>query len=417
MYDAIVVGARVAGSVTAMLLARKGYRVLLVDRAAFPSDTMSTHQIQLPGSIRLKQWGLLDQVLATNPGTAQRVHFEIGNVRLNSEYPTVAEVNAVHSPRRYILDKLLVDAAVKTGVELREDFIVESLLWKDDRVVGLRGRSKAGAVVSEHAKIVIGADGKRSFVAKAVNARRYDEHPVLTCGYYSYWSGLPLQGGEIYTFPRRQIGVWPTNDGLTMIYIAWPAAEFDRFRADVKGSYMATLAQVPALAERVRQAQRVERIVGTGDLPNFYRKPYGAGWALVGDAGYTKDPITGTGISDAFRDAELLANGVDAGLSGRESLEAALEGYEKARNGASKAAFDLTLDIAQMKAITPEQTALFRGLSRNPEAAKQFFSTLTGLTSPTEFFAPQNMLKIIGMQQLAKLMLTKLMQRPQQVAS
>ena len=197
MYDVIIIGARVAGSSTALLLARKGYRVLIVDRATFPSDTLSTHQIQIPGSLALARWGLLDNVRATNPGSTSHVHFEYGDIVLEGEYPTVNGIKQIHSPRRYLLDKLLIDAAVEAGAELREGFVTEDLLRDGDRIVGIRGRLTSGGVATERARMVIGADGKHSFVAKSVDAPKYDEQPILTCGYYSYWDGLDLTHGAI----------------------------------------------------------------------------------------------------------------------------------------------------------------------------------------------------------------------------
>src|SRR5262249_13621657 len=149
-------------------------------------------------------------------------------------FPSLDGVGAVHCPRRYLLDKILLDAAVVAGVEFRPDFIVEELLSGNGRVTGLRGRLKNGSSVSEQARIIIGADGKHSLVAKAVNAPKYDEHPALTCGYYSYWEDVTVGGGEMYQRGPRMVGVWPSNDQKTIIYVAWPAAEFDRFRANVE---------------------------------------------------------------------------------------------------------------------------------------------------------------------------------------
>lgn len=172
MYDAIIVGARVAGSSTALLLARRGYRVLLVDRATFPSDTLSTHQIQLPGSAALKRWGLLDKVIATDPGKADQVHFDMDGLVITGQYPALDGVTAVYSPRRYVLDTILVEAAAEAGAEMRQEFTVQELLWEDGCVVGIRGQAKTGGSVTERARIVIGADGKHSLVAKAVAAPR-----------------------------------------------------------------------------------------------------------------------------------------------------------------------------------------------------------------------------------------------------
>lgn len=413
MYDAIVVGARVAGSSTAMLLARKGYRVLLVDRAAFPSDTLSTHQVQIPGSVALKRWGLFDKVLATGLPGASQVHFDMGEVVLTGQFPAVDGINAVYSPRRFLLDTILLNAAAEAGAEVRQECHVQELAWEDGRVVGVRGQSKTGASMVERARVIIGADGRPSLVAKAVQAPVYDEQPTLTCGYYTYWEGVPVRGGEMYRRGRRTLGVWPTNNQQTLIFIAWPAAEFGTFKSDVEGSYMATVDLVPGLAERVRQGRRAERISGSGEMPNFYRKPYGPGWALVGDAGYIKDPITGQGISDAFRDAELLTAALDDGFAGRVPLEESLSRYEQQRNAASKPFYDFTLDTARMNPFAVEQLALLRALQHNPEAATQFLGVLTMAVRPTDFFTPQNIFRIIGMRGMTKIMFSKLFRAPQ----
>lgn len=402
MYDAIILGARVAGSPTAMLLARKGYRVLLVDRATFPSDTMSTHQVQIPGGIALKRWGLLDAVIATGLDAAHCVQLDNDGIVVKGEYPTVEGVAGVYSPRRYLLDDILARAAVAAGAELREGFVVRDLLWDDGRVVGILGEGRNSGAVSERARIVIGADGRHSLVAKAVKAPIYDEQPTLTCGYYSYWESVPLEGGEIYSRSgsRRAGGAFPTNDGLTMIYVAWPAEEFKAFRSDVEGNYLATIRQF--WGERIDQGRRVERVVGSGEMANFYRMPYGPGWALAGDAGYIKDPITGLGISDAFRDAELLANALDVGWGGSQSLETALADYERQRNAASKAMYALTLDTARLRQRAPLQVELLRALAHDPAAASQFFGVLTGVVKPGDFFTPRNMIRLVGLGGMVK---------------
>lgn len=396
MYDAIILGARVAGSPTAMLLAHKGYRVLVVDRATFPSNTMSTHQIQMPGGIALKHWGLLDAVLATRLDVAHHVQLDQDGAVVKGEFPTVDGVAGVISPRRYLLDDILARAAVAAGAKLRDGYAVRDLLWEDGRVVGIQGEGHNGASISERARIVVGADGRHSLVAKVVKAPIYHSHPMLTCGYYSYWEGVPLAGGELYNRgrERRAAGAWPTNDHLTMIYVAWPADEFKTFRSDVESNYLATVRQM--LGERLDRGQRVERIVGSGEMPNFYRRPYGPGWALVGDAGYIKDPITGLGISDAFRDAELLADALDAGFAGRQPLDTALASYEHQRNAASKAMYALTLDTARLRPRTPMQVELMRALAHDPVAASQFFGVLTGVVKPGEFFTPRNMVRLLG---------------------
>ncbi len=199
------------------------------------------------------------------------------------------------------------------GAELREDFVVEGLLCAEGRVNGVRGRAPNGTPSSRRAPLVIGADGKGSLVAKSVGARTYFEQPVLAAAYYGYWDGLDTRRGELYERHRRTIGVWPTNDGLTVIYLGLPIADFAAFRSDVSGNFFASLDLAGDLAPRVRAARQVGRFMGSANLPNRFRKPFGPGWALVGDAGLVMDPLTGQGIGHAFRDAELLADAIEAG--------------------------------------------------------------------------------------------------------
>jgi flavin-dependent dehydrogenase len=403
MYDVIVVGARVAGSATAMLLARRGYRVLVVDRATFPSDTLSTHNVLVPGGAWLRRWGLLERVQATNCPPIRRVTFDLGPFALRGSIPPLDGVDAVHSPRRTLLDQLLVDAAREAGAEAREGFGVEEVLLDGDRAVGIRGRSRGGAPMVERAPLVVGADGMRSTVARAVAAPSYDTRPALSCAYYAYFADVQIEGGEIAIRDGRAIGAWPTNDGLTVVYTAWPASEFHRYRADVEGNFARTLALAPGLAERVRRGRREGRFLGTADLPNFHRRPYGPGWALVGDAGYHRDPITALGISDAFRDAELLAGAIDAGRSGRRPPEEALAAYERRRNALSRPWYELTTRLAALAPTAPHERILFEALRANQAATDQFIGVLAGSVAPQDFFAPGSLARIAGLRGLARI--------------
>lgn len=339
-YDAIVVGARCGGSPTAMLLARQGLRVLLVDRATFPSDSMRAHFIRGAGIAALSRWGLLERVAATGCRPVHHVVSDFGDGPL-AVPATIAEgVEAVFGPRRFVLDEILVEAAAAAGVEVRQAFTVDELLWDDGVVVGIRGHGRGDSPVSERAKLVIGADGLHSLVARAVAAPTYNEVPALTCGYYGYFDGSTLDHAQVAQYPDRFVATIPTNDGLTMVFVAAPIVRRDEFRADIHAAFFRTLSGVPWIAETMRGRQRVERWRGAADLPNRFRRPFGPGWALVGDAGYHQDPITARGIGNAFRDAELLAEAVGSGLSGRESLGADLAGYEQRRNEAARPGFD-----------------------------------------------------------------------------
>jgi 2-polyprenyl-6-methoxyphenol hydroxylase-like FAD-dependent oxidoreductase len=193
-----------------------------------------------------------------------------------------------------------------------------------------------------------------------------------------------------------------------MIYTAWPSAEFHRYRSDIEGNFMRTLDLAPDLAERVRKGKRAERFMGTADLPNLYRKPYGPGWALVGDAGYHKDPITGFGISDAFYDAELLAEALDAAFAGRATLDVAMASYEQKRNVRSKPLFEFTTQLASFAPPSVEQRVLFEALRKNQGATNQFFGVLTGVVPMQEFFAPGNLFRILGVGGMAKIMRQKM---------
>ena len=296
-----------------------------------------------------------------------------------------------------MLDKILVDAAVNAGDELREGFAMDEMLSDGEAVIGIRGHTRGnGASVTEEARIVIGADGLHSVVARAVDAPRYQEVPALECGYYSYFSGVPTGGVEVYFRERRLILVFPTNDDQICLVVCAPIDEFHAFRGDIDGYFYRSLDPVPELAERVRAGRREERWVGTADVPNFFRRPYGPGWALVGDAGYHKDPAAGDGISDAFRDAELLTDAIDAGFSGRAPLDEALAAYEQERNAASQGNYQVTLQWASHQPLPPQQRAFLRAVAAIPEETARFFAVGAGIIPREEFFSPQNIGRVMA---------------------
>jgi 2-polyprenyl-6-methoxyphenol hydroxylase-like FAD-dependent oxidoreductase len=392
-FDVIVVGARCAGAPTAMLLARRGYRVLLVDRARFPSDTLSTHFLPPRGAAALARWGLLGRLRETGCPPAGPLTLDAGPVAVTGDADPVDGITDVLCPRRTVLDRLLVDAAVAAGCELRESTIVDDLVWDDGRVAGITGRLRRGREVTERARLVVGADGRRSLVARLVRAASYDRHPPLVGVFYTYWRGLGARTVTFHMRAGRHVYVFPTHDDLTCVYVSWPAPKFARFRADVAGGYQRTLELVPELAARVRDAERVAPFRGTNALPNFYRTPYGPGWALVGDAGHHKDPTVGAGMSDAFRDAELLASAIDRGWSGDASPMAALQDYERERNRQSQDIYGWALRAARLDDPAPLLPFL-AAIRDDPTERTRFMSVLTGTASYRDVLGADNLQRV-----------------------
>ena len=271
LYDAIVIGARCAGASTAMLLARAGHSVLLVDRARFPSEIPHGHFIHRHGPARLSRWGLLDRVLATGCPAVTSLLVDFGDFLLAGHELVVDGVPVGLGPRRGALDGVLVSAAVEAGAELREGFVVDELVFADGRVVGIEGRS-GGKRVREQARFVIGADGRNSGVAKRVEAPAYDAVPTLSIWYFSYWSGVPGEALELYQRGRRIIFAFPTNDELYAVFVGWPAAELDTVRRSPEEALLAAVDLAPELAERMRGGRREERLLGATQLPNFLRE-------------------------------------------------------------------------------------------------------------------------------------------------
>jgi 2-polyprenyl-6-methoxyphenol hydroxylase-like FAD-dependent oxidoreductase len=395
MYDVIVVGARCAGAPTAMHLARGGHRVLLADRATFPSDTNSTHYVQQPAVARLRDWGVLDALVATGCPPIATYGLDFGAFALRGHPTPYAGAALAYGPRRTVLDTLLVDASAGAGATVETGFSVEDLLWDDDAVVGVRGRTDAGNVVEERARVVVGADGLHSIVAKQVDAPVYDDRGAMQCGYYAYWTGVTTIGFDAYMCEGAGAAAIATHDALTCIPVLWPRERFDEIHRDVEHHYLAVLDATP-LGEQVRTGTREGRWHGVGSLPNFFRKPYGPGWALAGDAGYYQDPITGHGITNAFRDSELLSDAIDAALRGEMPMDAALGEYHARRDAAARPMFELTCQIASPGPPPPELVALLQALVDNEAATDMWFGVLAGSVHPDDFFAADNIGRIMG---------------------
>ena len=259
MYDAIIIGGRCAGSPLAMLLARKGYKVLVVDKAVFPRDTISTHHIHQPGVKKLKDWGILDKIRATDTPATSKISFDVGPFALEGIPTPAGEVIESFAPRRRILDTILAESAIEAGAEFRGGFTVTELVRKNDRVIGIRGRNKYGATITEKAKIVIGADGARSFVAKSVQAPVIIDRGKLTCNYYSYFSGISIEGVELYPRTDNMFVVDATNDDLTLVVGVWKQSEFERVRVKPGSGVYGSARPTGAAACRTRSKRQTRR--------------------------------------------------------------------------------------------------------------------------------------------------------------
>jgi flavin-dependent dehydrogenase len=335
-----------------MLLARLGHDVAVVEQASLPSDTVSTHSIARSGVVQLRRWGLLDAVLASGAPAIRQVTFDALGESVTRTIRHKAGVDLVLAPRRYVLDAILAAAARRAGAGLRTGVTVTGLRRDGDgRVTGICGQDRGGAPIELDARYVIGADGLRSGVARWAGAAISQAREAGGAAQYAYYTGIPWAGMELYVAERSFAGVFPTHDGQACIWVCTPSADAraarrrNPSRAATFGDLLRRSA--PGLAERLRHARRTSPVRGVLRQPNQVRQAAGPGWALAGDAGYYRDAITAHGISDAFRDAELLAAALDQVLGGAESEEsAALAAYQEQRDRALAEIFGITCQLS-----------------------------------------------------------------------
>jgi 2-polyprenyl-6-methoxyphenol hydroxylase-like FAD-dependent oxidoreductase len=398
MHDVIVVGARCAGSPLAMLLAREGMRVLLVDRASFPADIPHGHFIHRHGPRRLREWGLLGKVAARTPAIADML-VDAGDFPLVARNLVEDDMAWGYGPRRTTLDQILIDAAAESGADVRPAFNVFEYIIENGTVAGIHARTQAGLPVIERGSLIVGADGRNSGLARAVGAPVYNHVPAILCYYFSYWSDVASETFELYvrTLQRRIIFSFKTEDELFAIFVGAPMDEFERFRRDVEGEFNRSLNLIPGFAERVRAGRRAERFYGCSDLPNFYRKPFGSGWALIGDAGLHKDPYLALGICDGLRDVEWLAEAIREGLGGARPLSDALADFETRRNEASATDYQENITAAKFAPLPPEFFALRAAVRDKPDEATRLMKARNRMIDPSDFFNPQNLQRLFAM--------------------
>jgi 2-polyprenyl-6-methoxyphenol hydroxylase-like FAD-dependent oxidoreductase len=354
-HDVIVVGGRCAGAATALLLARQGHDVLVLERGQMPSDTLSTHAISRGGVVQLDRWGLLDDVVGSGAPRVTSTEYHLpGHAPIVRPVGLRAGVDFLLAPRRFVLDEILLDAARAAGATVATRMTVTGVTrTPDGRVDGVTVREFSGEVRTVRARMVIGADGVRSRIARAVGAPVLDARAADGAAHYTYVDGLDGDGFEMHAAERGFAGVFRTHDDQANVWMSVPADRALHGSHSREDAFLDLLASIaPTLAERVRAAEIVAPVRGEIGLPNHVLQPAGPGWALVGDAGYHRDPITGHGITDAFRDAELLARHLGCVLAGRTDEAAAMAGYRADRDRAIAGIFDVTTQLAAFPPVT-----------------------------------------------------------------
>ena len=381
-YDVIVVGGRCAGAATAMLLARGGLRVLVIEATQRGTDTLSTHALMRGGVLQLHRWGLLDSVVASGTPAIHATRFSYGDDDQTVEIRPGDGISALRAPRRTVLDALLLDSARAAGAEILSPARVTRLLTSGGTVCGVEGVTRgSGVSFRATATLTVGADGRGSTVARAVGAKFHRRGSASGAIIYGYFPGLARDQYHWAYRPGAAAGVVPTGDGLACVWAGTATARFDRSER-LETTFRLLLAEAtPEVARSIAAASPAGRLRGFPGAPGFIRSCGGPGWALVGDAAYYKDPITAHGITDALRDAELLSRAVlEAPRGGRAQLEAVLD-YQHTRDRISEPLFDVTERIASYQWDLAQLRGLLKTLS---QAMRPEVATLLGLDRPDD---------------------------------
>ena len=363
----------------------------LSDRAASPSDTVSTHLLHPAGVARLRDWGLLDPLLATGCPPIDTISFQPTEDFVMRGAPFAYDgVGMSLAPRRIVLDTLLVEAAKSAGADLREDISFQRVLWEGGRVVGAEfgGAAATAADFTERAALIVGADGRHSSVARHVGATPIRDAGNFGCQFYGYWHGLPDVGTQIFVGGGQAVLAYPTHDERHLVLVGWPHARFAEVKQDIDRHFLAAVAQsAPSVREHLTDAARAERITGSGDLALCIRESCGPGWVLAGDAAMAKDPVTAQGIGDAFAQAQSLAERLPAALAaGPQAVDTATAAHVAARDQDGIAAFETTLALA-MGGNSSALLPVLRSVEGRPDLISMFFGIYAGQVTLEEFVA------------------------------
>lgn len=373
IHDVVIVGSRCAGAATALLLARAGASVRIIERARPGTDTLSTHALMRPAVLQLERWGLLGEVRAAGTPAISKVTFRYGADSVTVDLQAKGRPDVLYAPRRTVLDRILADAAGRAGAPVEYGTrVVDVLRDRSARVTGVLTERGRGSVETVRGRLIIGADGASSTIAAATGAGSYREGAHSAAVIYGYWPGVPLTGYEWVFGEGTSAGAIPTNDELACVFVSMPAGRFlTAWPRDLRALHRQMLTSLaPDLAVAVDAPAQLHGFAGR---PSFVRQSYGPGWALVGDAGCYRDPITAHGITDALRDAELLASAV------LRDTDTALADYQSARDELGGRIFAISDEIASYKWSRERLRVLHDQLSQE---MKREAYTVAAWTSP-----------------------------------
>lgn len=398
--DAVVVGARCAGSATSIALAREGRNVVALDRARFPSDTLSTHLLWAGGVAELKRIGALERVEALGAPHLPEAMAGWGGYEIRGRYTPVEGIDYGLCVRRPGLDNALVETAREAGADVRERCTVTAVERRDGRVRGVRYRDRDGEEHEIEAPLVVGADGRRSIVARAVEA----DEPTLECKnaracYFAYWRDTRPEWRRTaaqWRSGEELVTAFPCDGGLLLVLLMPPLDRAEEFERDLQGTYERTVSAVPELRERLAGCERESKVRHTLSTASYFRRSSGPGWALPGDAGHFKDPITAQGIRDALRFGRLLGEMTAPVIDDRDALDLALDAWERRRNAECLETYQWTNRVARAEAMNPIEAELYRQAASDPDLGNAMADVFSRTRAPTELLSGRRLAALAG---------------------
>ena len=401
--DVVIVGARCAGASAATAFAGAGRRVVMLDKTSFPADTISTHLLWPAGVAELARVGALERVRALGAPEMPEAFASGAGIDLQGRFSPVDGYDYALCVRRPGLDQALIDTATTAGAELRERVRVVDLLREGDRVAGVRYADRDGEEHDLRASLVVGADGRRSTVASLVGTTEpYRANANERACYYAYfddprseWRGIAAQwrdGAELAT-------AFPCDGDRTLVLLMPPVERVAEFREDLEGAYRDTIASMPGIRERLSGCELATKVRSSVDTTSYFRRSSGAGWALPGDAGHFKDPVTAQGIRDAVRFGRLLGEAAASVLDDPDALDSALLGWERDRERECLLTYQWTNLAARAEAMSPVEVELYRWAAKSPERVTAMMDLFSRERKPSDVL-PARMFALLAVRAL-----------------